>query len=1284
MASESPTLPIGPFEHAAMDYARLRAEGIALLGRLAGAQWTDFNTHDPGITILEQLCYAITDLGYRIAHPMPDLLAGAGLGLPGPAAILLGDPVSAADLRKLVLDVEGIDNAWIEAAEPELPVYFHAGSGELRLRPSGDEADARPVRLRGLERVMLQTSDRLSGDAALDQVAARLHRSRALGADFQVALLDGFEVTIEAAIEVGPIEDASEVLADILEQLEAYLAPPVRFTALADARARGHRLDELLEGPLLERGVVLGPLPQPRRMISVSDLIHVITDVPAVRAVRSIELSSSTQRGVWTLDIPSGHVATLVPDLTLLRAGLPVRVDMVEVQRRLAARRAAASASTRTSESPELRPPEGRDRRLARHSSIQHQLPAAYGVGALGLPDSASAERKAQARQLEGYLLIFDQLLANAFAQLAHAHELLSPSVGSTRSYFAQVVEDPRLRLHELVRLSSASQQAWLDDKVESLVAGSDPLERRKRFLTHLLARFAEQLGDHALIDHTNSSDHVDAQLIRDRQALLRDYPRLSSTRGSGYDLFAGTRELSGLEQRIRLSLGLPDQRGFVLVEHVLLRPIPEDARQLGDEADPLVPLLAGVAGPDPWSLQISFVFEDLGSPDEHFEQLVARTILDETPAHLSAQLHWLGGEGADDHWAAFVAAWQEFQATYRAYRVAKLRASSLPDELHIALRDARDRVIDLLGIGQTYPLRDLPLPEHVIVPPGAPTQIPLALSQRGVLYELRDRRTGAAITIEGKPVVVAGTGGTIELPTPPIDEDVSYRVLAVKLEPGSNLRREAWLHGTVSIEEGVDPTLIAQIRQPVLNQAIDAPRPDDARIADYGAKVEVEVLASQEGVVYELLNQANHKTVLSKEPVVGTGGTIVLETEAIKEDVDLRVRGSKALGDPSNPDIRTALLDLILPLRIRANPALAVELVAGPIVEHGAGATLRVAATQKSASYRVFRRRIRDSEFVFEANPASPVITVAGDGGRTIRVLRPEKPATWVDLAGFEPISEGKQGTGSAIEIPLPAATDDAVLLVQASKQHRQGPLKAAIEADLAPPIGSAVQLDVAQALLVRPNRRPGLRMRAEVSDTGTKSPILQMAGQPGVYYQLQQDQEALARPGYFHQRDDVDARFNKGIGQLRVEVDLSIARDPYTPTTAPATTAPSLPLLDTGSLAFGTVLTVLARKAMTGLEAQLEGTATIAAVSAISVAQASVPKGSETKVVIAASVAGEHYRLLNGEQVLAEADGNGATLELATGPLEQSVVLVVAVSVETVPIVFVRRVSVAITVQA
>jgi len=99
-----------------MDYADLRREGLRLLERMAGGRWTDFNVHDPGITILEQLCYALSDLAYRADFEIPDLLADGGgdayHSLHPPDEILTCRPVTLADLRRLVLDVAGVRNAW--------------------------------------------------------------------------------------------------------------------------------------------------------------------------------------------------------------------------------------------------------------------------------------------------------------------------------------------------------------------------------------------------------------------------------------------------------------------------------------------------------------------------------------------------------------------------------------------------------------------------------------------------------------------------------------------------------------------------------------------------------------------------------------------------------------------------------------------------------------------------------------------------------------------------------------------------------------------------------------------------------------------------------------------------------------------------------------------------------------------------------------------------------------------------------------------------------------------
>lgn len=101
-----------------MDFEALRAEGIKHLEELATFIWTDFNAHDPGITILEVLCYALTDLGYRVNFPFEDLMASESGSYEGlfhsPTESLSNSPITALDYRKLLIDVKGVRNAWLE------------------------------------------------------------------------------------------------------------------------------------------------------------------------------------------------------------------------------------------------------------------------------------------------------------------------------------------------------------------------------------------------------------------------------------------------------------------------------------------------------------------------------------------------------------------------------------------------------------------------------------------------------------------------------------------------------------------------------------------------------------------------------------------------------------------------------------------------------------------------------------------------------------------------------------------------------------------------------------------------------------------------------------------------------------------------------------------------------------------------------------------------------------------------------------------------------------------
>lgn len=142
------------------DFDTLRKEGVEHIARLSNALWTDYNLHDPGITILEALCYAITDLGYRTTYPMSDLLTT--LDAKGVAkndsdfhtarAILTTYPVTFDDLRKVLADIKGIRMAWIRKNN-------EARYGVNRTNETLDEAQNNPNAcfvLRGLFDVFVE------------------------------------------------------------------------------------------------------------------------------------------------------------------------------------------------------------------------------------------------------------------------------------------------------------------------------------------------------------------------------------------------------------------------------------------------------------------------------------------------------------------------------------------------------------------------------------------------------------------------------------------------------------------------------------------------------------------------------------------------------------------------------------------------------------------------------------------------------------------------------------------------------------------------------------------------------------------------------------------------------------------------------------------------------------------------------------------------------------------------------------------------------------------------
>ena len=932
------------------DYASLRQAGIDLLQSWVGDAWTDFNEHDPGITLLENLCYALTDLAYRSGYSLPDLLSSGNddpyASLYTPGKILTTEPVTLLDLRKLVVDVRGVGNAWFEKVEIFTPpAYYHAKAlpylkndlSEQFILTGSSQAD-KPLNINGLYRVWVEKNESLDVDSGeiVREVAKRLHAHRPLSMDFDsVQVMDTQEIRVKATIEIGTEGDANDIYVAILQRLADYIAPKLQFYPWARQWAAGQRSDQIFDGPNLNQGFIdsqeLFQL-QRKTALRVADFIREIMAVEGVVMVKYIGLSLD---GVvwknWSLDLDNTQSTSLDyvnSILKLERKQLPVSLDPTNQSRYVQARKGLEYQTASLAELDVITAP-GRNRQVEHYYSVQHQLPLNYGVGAFGLPPQADAKRRAQARQLKAYLLLCEQLLANEFGQLAHVGNLLGFANNDPSTYFAVPITDDSLNLDALWQDGNNLAQR-LTQIVENPNAARDdqtsPVDwqRRNRLLDHLLARFAEQYQDYAQFEPTPpDAATTPARLAAIKRAWLQSYPELSRGRGTGSVITQAidpkepnpllkSSNLAGLLKNLVIKLGVfdtteadsnaypslslnPQEWPIYLVEHALLRPI--DA----DTAQQTWPLMAEARSADPYSLQISLVFPSDQPPfnDKNYRRFVEKTVSEECPAHLSVYQVWL--DAAD--MGNFQSAYKDWQNFLSQYRQLSNDLGPHPDPtatnyhaISFQLRDVRDRLIDLLGIGQTYPLADVAFDgqwdksSYTIALPFCTMSatVNLTLSQKGVAYELCNQ--------DGKPLPIQGTGngGDLTLNTPSITNDTTYTLRASKPTGKSVMLNQ-------SLKVSLWSVTVTCI-------GYNSPLP-------YGGSISIKIEDSQPNVYYQLID-ANGNTLSTRNPILGNQSSMTLTTGPLYENQTIHIQASIDKGDapPLNVILQQSFLVNVQP----------------------------------------------------------------------------------------------------------------------------------------------------------------------------------------------------------------------------------------------------------------------------------------------------------------------------------------------------------------------------------
>jgi hypothetical protein len=288
-----------------------------------------------------------------------------------------------------------------------------------------------------------------------------------------------------------------------------------------------------------------------------------------VRAIRDIVIQPADAveppDNRWRVDVPDGVKALLDLQkcrLVFYKRNMPslARAERVEEEwERLAD---AAVARVETEEKFDLPIPLGTYRRLDRYYSFQNHFPAVYGLSDVGLVGVADERRLVLSYQLKAYLLFFDQLMADYFAQLSRVRDLFSLDFATPdlqRTYYHQMVDSFRdyAKIYGVTD-AVAAIQADIDDEATRV-------DRRNRFLDHLISRFAERFHDFAGIMRSEFGASA-AAMVRFKCEFLSDYPATSSGRALAYDYTLdddadlwNSLNVSGLERRLARLLGIPN-----------------------------------------------------------------------------------------------------------------------------------------------------------------------------------------------------------------------------------------------------------------------------------------------------------------------------------------------------------------------------------------------------------------------------------------------------------------------------------------------------------------------------------------------------------------------------------------------------------------------------------------------------------------------------------------------------------------------------------------------------
>ncbi len=595
-----------------LDFAYLRARGIEYIEAFAGNLWTDYNSHDPGITMLEVLCYAISDLGMRISMPIENLLASPelGKGLTGqfykPEQVFPTEPVTALDYRSLFIDIKGVRNCWLRTYDHTVHVDFlndRLSYNEFAFTSVPTEQKDEYL-FKGLYKLLVDfeafdenyTDEQIAKakEELIDKIWEKYHAHRNLCEDLiTIEEVKAECISVCTNIEVHPEADEEWVKAKIIREINRYLSTDIKRYTIKQLLDRGYTTDEIFEGPLLENGFI-DPAElieaELRKEVRLSDIIQIIMNIEGVKLIKEISISQckktkdgsdekqtlvstteDSKSNAWFICLPDDCKPQLCKKsvMNFFKDVLPLNINEKRVERYLdEIKEDEELAAIIDDEDKQLPYPRSQYVSPSEYTTIQNDFPDTYGIGVHGLVTRVTEKRRIQAKQLQGYLLFFDQILASYFKQLSKVRELFALDTNLSKTYFTQVVEDIRNVDLLFDDYEDQPEEVLTELLFEEL---DNNIDRRNEVLDHLLARFAERFSEYTFLMKGLFGSATEEIILQNKEQFLKDYEEVSKEKGKAFNYYQQvdknkkpinlweTKNVSGFQKRAARLLGIKD-----------------------------------------------------------------------------------------------------------------------------------------------------------------------------------------------------------------------------------------------------------------------------------------------------------------------------------------------------------------------------------------------------------------------------------------------------------------------------------------------------------------------------------------------------------------------------------------------------------------------------------------------------------------------------------------------------------------------------------------------------